>query len=427
MGLQIGFQHRSPKHTSLARARTASSSARSRVPGYRLQQGIGNSAMTRLLRSGHIQAKLSVSNPGDAAEREADRVAGEVMRMPEPQPGLTVQRSAPRGAAQRKCGCDGTGGDCAECKEKNVSTLQRNASNHVEPKGVPSMVHDVLRSPGQSLDAQTRAFMEPRFNFDFSGVRVHTDDRAAQSARAVNASAYTLGPNIVFSAGQYDPQSAQGRRLVAHELTHVVQQHAGFDQIHRYSSITNGGEVRGVLQRSAIFTGRILDEGSCADLVAGSKWICCDPDNGFERKGKKKDIDGKDCPGEKFSPIFTCDNNCTKALANGCDDADNWMALPKSRFTNKKCGQDLVICANETFTHARVRDKSEREAWEVSKAIPAALGLSPDFKGAIYPDVNDAEFKKDKRCRQPPAPKATPPPTPTPAPKGSDKGSSKGE
>lgn len=413
MVLKIAAQQYSSKRDSLPSAKASPSSTLSRAPADRLQQQIGNAATMRLLSPVLIQRKLTVSQPEDESEREADRVVHQVMRMHDGQSAATL-RIGGSSMVQRKCGCDGAGGDCAECKE-NVSTLQRTASNHVEPKSVPSIVHDVLRSPGQSLDAQTREFMEPRFNYDFSGVRVHTDDRAAQSARAVDALAFTVGPNIVFSAGQYDPKSSHGRRLVAHELTHVVQQQGGSDQVHRYSSITNGGAVREVLQRSAIFTGRILDEGSCADLVAGSKWICCDPDNGKERKGKTKDIDGTACPSEKFSPIFTCDNNCKNALANGCDDADNWMALPKSRFTKKKCDQDVVICANETFTHARVRDKSEREAWEVSKAIPAALGLSPDFKGAIYPDENDAEFKKDKRCRKPPAPK------------GSDKGSSKGE
>ena len=89
---------------------------------------------------------------------------------------------------------------------------------------VPSLVHDVLRSPGQPLDAATRAALEPRFGHDFSGVRVHTDDRAAESARAVEARAYTVGQDVAFGPGQYAPDTSQGRRLLAHELAHVVQQ-----------------------------------------------------------------------------------------------------------------------------------------------------------------------------------------------------------
>jgi Domain of unknown function (DUF4157) len=92
----------------------------------------------------------------------------------------------------------------------------------------PPIVHDVLRSPGQPLDAATRAFMEPRFGHDFSGVRVHTDARAAESAQAVNALAYTVGQNIVFDTGLYSPNSYAGRNLVVHELAHAIQQsHSG--------------------------------------------------------------------------------------------------------------------------------------------------------------------------------------------------------
>lgn len=131
---------------------------------------------------------------------------------------------------QRKCACGGsseTEGECADCKEKREAMLQRSVGNQAAPSAaptVPPIVHDVLRSPGQPLDAGTRAFMEPRFRQDFSQVRVHTDARAAESARAVNALAYTVGRDVVFGTGQYAPGTSEGRRLMAHELTHVVQQ-----------------------------------------------------------------------------------------------------------------------------------------------------------------------------------------------------------
>jgi hypothetical protein len=85
-------------------------------------------------------------------------------------------------------------------------------------------VKDVLNSPGQPLDSETRNFMEPRFGRDFSQVRVHTDAQAAKSAEAVNALAYTVGRDVVFGAGEYRPGSDSGRGLLAHELTHVEQQ-----------------------------------------------------------------------------------------------------------------------------------------------------------------------------------------------------------
>jgi peptidoglycan hydrolase-like protein with peptidoglycan-binding domain len=131
---------------------------------------------------------------------------------------------------QRKCACGGTpgpSGECAACKKKREASqgmLQRAASNTNHVNEVPGIVHDVLRSSGQPLETGTREFMESRFGQDFSGVRVHTDSRAAESARAVNALAYTVGRNVVFDSGRYTPQTQAGQKLMAHELTHVVQQ-----------------------------------------------------------------------------------------------------------------------------------------------------------------------------------------------------------
>ncbi|MER8400433.1 DUF4157 domain-containing protein [Mesorhizobium sp. M1348] len=101
--------------------------------------------------------------------------------------------------------------------------MQRSAAGGTEPEGeVPDIVYDVLRSSGQPLDRGTREFMEERFNHDFSAVRIHKDDRAAESARAVNARAYTVGTDIAFGRGYYSPSTFGGRKLIAHELSHVV-------------------------------------------------------------------------------------------------------------------------------------------------------------------------------------------------------------
>lgn len=135
---------------------------------------------------------------------------------------------------QRRCACgggQGPSGQCEECRRKGRDTLQRHAASHrpaliSQRLQVPAIVHDVLRSAGEPLDTATRAFMESRFSHDFSQVRVHTGPRAAESSRAVNALAYTVGRDVVFAAGQYAPRTEQGRRLLAHELTHTVQQAA---------------------------------------------------------------------------------------------------------------------------------------------------------------------------------------------------------
>ena len=125
---------------------------------------------------------------------------------------------------QRKCACGGAAGISGQCEEcGGEKLLRRHAAGHALA-AVPPIVHEVLRSPGQPLDASTRDFMEPRFGHDFSHVRVHADTRAAESTRAVNAHAYTVGQHIAIADATFDPRSQAGRRLLAHELTHVVQQ-----------------------------------------------------------------------------------------------------------------------------------------------------------------------------------------------------------
>jgi len=149
------------------------------------------------------QAKLTVSQPEDPYEQEADWVADQVMRMRAPELGT----------------------DPGTWAEQNKPLMRKEGSNAQTKDEVPPIVSEVLQSGGgRKLDDATRAFMEPRFGHDFSQVQVHTDARAAESAQAINALAYTVGPNVVFGAGQYAPGTTTGKRLLAHELTHVVQQ-----------------------------------------------------------------------------------------------------------------------------------------------------------------------------------------------------------
>ncbi|GAC1347452.1 MAG: hypothetical protein NVSMB27_12900 [Ktedonobacteraceae bacterium] len=147
---------------------------------------------------------------------EASTIKGGMLRRAAVSSALTPVHN---GTLQR---CSG-GVECAACREKREG-MQRAAVNSAPVNAIPPIVHDVLTSSGQPLDAGTRAFMEPRFGHDFSQVRVHTDAKAAESAQAVNALAYTVGRDVVFGMGQYAPGTGEGRRLMAHELTHVVQQ-----------------------------------------------------------------------------------------------------------------------------------------------------------------------------------------------------------
>jgi peptidoglycan/xylan/chitin deacetylase (PgdA/CDA1 family) len=116
-------------------------------------------------------------------------------------------------------------GACPGHDERRAPLHRTSAPAGREPaEGVPPIVHDVLASPGHPVDAGTLAFMEDRLGHDFSHVRVHTDARAAESAHAVSALAYTVGRHIVFGAGRYAPGTGEGRRILGHELAHVVQQ-----------------------------------------------------------------------------------------------------------------------------------------------------------------------------------------------------------
>jgi hypothetical protein len=174
----------------------------------RLQHTLGNRSVSRV-----IQAKLNISRPGDAYEQEADRVADQVMRMPEPAAfgGATAVPQPPR--IQRMC---------AECEEE-VQPKAIDESASVVDQGLESRVNSI-KNGGAPISSSLRGFFEPRFGYDFQQVRVHTDGPASEMAHDARASAFTVGRDIVFGKGSYAPETDSGKNLLAHELTHVVQQ-----------------------------------------------------------------------------------------------------------------------------------------------------------------------------------------------------------
>ena len=165
--------------------------------------------------SHRLQTKLTVNAPGDVFEREADRVSERVTSMPEPRPHLAREW--------------GAGGRVWQGERATATPLQvrRVEADDAGRTVAAPVVDEVLRSAGRPLDSATRNFMETRFGHDFSAVRVHTDARAAYAASAVAARAFTSGRDIVFGAGEYAPQTVRGRRILSHELTHVMQQAGG--------------------------------------------------------------------------------------------------------------------------------------------------------------------------------------------------------
>jgi hypothetical protein len=169
-----------------------------------------------------LQTKLMVNELGDPYEQEADRIADQTLAAPT----ATGSRSA-RPRIQRFTG-------------------QANE----ELNSAPSSVNHALRSPGRPLNLALRQDMEQRFGHDFSRVRLHSDAVAAKSARDVNARAYTVGQDIVFGAGQYAPETSPGRHMLAHELTHVVQQDGGV------------AEGKGVARLQRLSLGDVLEAGA---------------------------------------------------------------------------------------------------------------------------------------------------------------------
>jgi hypothetical protein len=210
---------------------------------------------------------------------------------------------------QRKCDCGrhAGGGDCEECKRKSSGDplLQRSALNRSTVSEAPPIVHDVLRSSGQALDAATRSYFEPRFGRDFSGVRVHVGRKAAESARAVNALAYAVGSSLVFGEGQYAPGAASGKALLAHELTHVVQQDFGRSASSgplRVTSSNDGAEREASQAESALRAGQAFaaTSGHARRLARyGHSWSCKDvhlgpfiwPGHAYAKKIVDKAID----------------------------------------------------------------------------------------------------------------------------------------
>lgn len=215
------------------------------------EQALGNQAMQRFAEScplrlpsasicpfggvchtcpARAQTKLKISQPADKYEQEADHVAKQLMSMPDMENGvhLPTYDQSREIYLQRSC---------SKCEEelfglfinKEEHTLQSDTIHGQIPEIPPYLAIRVntIRGNGQPLPESERAFFEQRFGYDFSQVRVHTGDQAARTANAINARAFTIGSDIMFQRGEYKPDTVEGKKLLAHELTHVIQQGAG--------------------------------------------------------------------------------------------------------------------------------------------------------------------------------------------------------
>jgi hypothetical protein len=205
-----------------------------------LQRTVGNQAVQRMMKSGVLQTKLNIGQPGDKYEQEADRVAEQVMRMPEPhgqrQPKEEEEEESIQSkplAAQITPLVQRQAEEEEKEEEEPIQTkalseqitplVQRQEEEEEEIQTKPTNIN-AIKGGGRPLPQQARNFFESRFGANFRSVRVHTGAHAAETARSINARAFTVGRNITFGAGQYAPESNAGKNLIAHELTHVIQQ-----------------------------------------------------------------------------------------------------------------------------------------------------------------------------------------------------------
>jgi len=275
--------------------RQSSPSAVAAPQAFGLAQRLGNQYLQTLLRARQLQAKLTVNHPQDAYEHEADRVADQVMRMPLPAAAHRAAPTAGVGAIQRLT------------PDRNEIEVHRSSDAAPDVPAVDAATEHAIHAlsgRGRALPEAVRSFMEPRFNADFSAVRVHTDAEAHSLASAVSAQAFTVGRNVVFGAGHYAPDTESGKRLLAHELTHVVQQtgsatahaagHEGSTEIIRRAPHAKGAKATNALKGRSKSAGKksddpeytpmYLDDGSANDWAARGAQLAVDFNADREQK-----------------------------------------------------------------------------------------------------------------------------------------------
>lgn len=310
----------------------------------------GNSRVGSSLSS--VQAKLAISQPGDPYEQEADRVAEQVMRMPKP-------------TLLRQCAACSPETPCPQCNEEKI---QRKTASGPLPE-TSTTIFTAMASPGGiPLSREVRSYFEPRFDYDFSRVRVHADTRAAELADTFNAHAFTVGQHIFFGAGKFTPDSDSGRHLLAHELTHTQQQ----------SQISGG-------------------RGSGASLYV-------------QRGGKNPTTSPKSCGGWTCAPASDCPNPDGKSAPTAVA-STNWSLTVKLDLDVPKA-DDIVTAADvghayvefnesngDKYTYGHYHNKTKTPDPMFSPQVPGCTA-HPDSTHSQCVDqeitytLTDSEYKK---------------------------------
>jgi hypothetical protein len=253
-----------------------------------------------------VQTKLAISSPGDASEQEADAVADQVMRMPDP----TVQRK-----------CQSCAADPASNSNYEETPQIRRRMSGGGGSGEVSADFTSRLSAGQRLDNATRSFFEPRFGRDFSSVRVHSDHGANESAAAIHARAFTLGRDVVFGAGQWSPGTTAGQTLLAHELAHVAQQ---------------SGDAPGPIRRAPA-EGNLLTPETPVPLDEPNKAPGCD------------DVCGNSAAKCVQEPGEHCDAAMTKKVGDAWTTAGWQLSLAKDAMSQSPLSSTTLTSLKNNF------------------------------------------------------------------------------
>ncbi len=301
-----------------------------------------------------------------------------------PQLKVTATKDFPGSARllQRQCACGQhtqAGGECEECRKKRGETIQRAAVSTTPTNGVPSIVHDVLNSSGQPLDAGSRAFMEPHFGQDFSQVRVHTGSQARDSAQAVNALAYTVGQDIVFGEGQYAPYAEAGRGLLAHELTHVVQQQSIMTKKSGISQPYEPHEIEATKEAENVLRGQRVAESSLQS--AGVQ---------FQRQVSNPAVTDTHAEDESVNKVIESFPSCVKKdIGPKIADRKEFLKSmprylgPDPNTENHFKAVRQVKVPGDICLHPKAAEPLEKVAEELGDAMPATyvgLGLRNRFR-----------------------------------------------
>jgi hypothetical protein len=312
----------------------------------------------RIVGNRGIQRKLTIGEPNDTYEQEADQVADRVMRLSDAdiaQPdiagrsGTRVQRLCSTCAGEKQAvedqrGPVEAGHPCPACRAQNHVQTKSMGSQSTPDASAEADIHR-LQGGGSPLDSATREYFEPRFGRSFADVRIHSGSLAARAAQGVQAKAFTLGKDVVFNHGEYQPNSESGKRLLGHELTHVIQQGGGMDGVVH----TSESPVSALQRRAAPYIKKItvhLTPPQSADLewqgtapttATGSDHFTVSTGKGYSNPG---------------DPEGTCTRDC-------CADAATQCAAPWN-----EPGRTGACCTYVGSTFWTGRPLTEHNGWQ---------------------------------------------------------------